>query len=54
VFAVVLTLFAALSYQLAARELKRQSDVRLDQVAAGLRGYLRFENASRGASSLVV
>jgi heavy metal sensor kinase len=44
VFAVVLTLFAALSYQLATRELKRQSDVRLDQVAAGLRGYLRVEN----------
>jgi heavy metal sensor kinase len=44
VFTVVLTLFAALSYQLATRELKRQSDVRLDQVAAGLRGYLRFEN----------
>jgi heavy metal sensor kinase len=41
---VVLTFFAALSYQLATRELKRQSDVRLDQVAAGLRGYLRFEN----------
>jgi heavy metal sensor kinase len=44
VFAVVLTLFATLSYQLATRELKRQSDVRLDQVAAGLRGYLRVEN----------
>jgi heavy metal sensor kinase len=44
VCAVVLTFFAALSYQLATRELKRQSDVRLDQVAAGLRGYLRFEN----------
>jgi heavy metal sensor kinase len=44
VCAVVLTFFAALSYQLATRELKRQSDVRLDQVAAGLRGYLRFDN----------
>jgi heavy metal sensor kinase len=44
VCAVVLTFFAALSYQLATRELKRQSDVRLDQVAAGLRGYLRVEN----------
>jgi heavy metal sensor kinase len=44
VFAVVLTLFATLSYQLATRELKQQSDVRLDQAAAGLRGYLRFQN----------
>jgi heavy metal sensor kinase len=44
VFACVLTFFAALSYQIVHYQLTQQFDVRLDQVAAGLRGYLEFNH----------
>ncbi len=44
VFAVVLALFAALSYQVATRQLRQEFDVKLDHVSAGARGYLEFVN----------